>query len=83
MGVVYRGYDMLLGRGIAVKVLSKDVLGTKGEMRMINEARAVAQLDHPNIVSVFDSGIADEVPFIVMQYVVGKTFEEESPPSAG
>jgi len=79
MGIVYRGHDTLLGRDVAVKVLSKQVLGKGGETRLINEARAVAQLDHPNIVSIYDAGIEDEVPYIVMQYVVGKTFEEEPP----
>jgi predicted ATPase len=72
MGVVYRGHDTVLGRDVAVKVLSPDALGTDGPSRLIHEARAVAKLDHPNIVTVHDAGESDGTPYIVMQLVEGE-----------
>jgi serine/threonine protein kinase len=65
MGVVYRAHDTLLQRDVAVKVLSSAALGTEGRARMLHEARAAAQLRHPNIIDVHDAGEADRVPFIV------------------
>ncbi len=71
MGVVYRAYDTLLQREVAVKVLSQSSLGTEGRARLLREAQAVARLDHPNIVSVYDAGETNGAPFIVMQLVAG------------
>ena len=56
MGVVYRAHDTLLGRDVAVKVLSAMALGTEGRARLLREARAAAVLNHPNIVTVHDIG---------------------------
>ena len=56
MGIVYRAYDTLLEREVAVKILSASNLGTEGRSRLIQEARATAQLNHPNIVTIFDAG---------------------------
>ena len=87
MGVVYRAHDLLLDRDVAVKVLSEAGLGTEGRARLLNEARAAARLDHPNIVSVYDAGETDlaaaggagAAPFIVMQLVTGKSLREIGP----
>ncbi len=82
MGVVYRGRDTLLERDVAVKVLSATDLGSEGRARLLNEARAAAQLDHPNIVAVHDVGGADdgsETPFIVMQLVQGESLYKRRP----
>ena len=70
MGIVYRAYDTLLEREVAVKILSASNLGTEGRSRLIQEARATAQLNHPNIVTIFDAGEANGVPFIVMEYIL-------------
>lgn len=59
MGVVYRAQDTLLERDVALKILSKAGLGTEGRARLLHEARAAAQLNHPNIVSVYDAGEAN------------------------
>jgi serine/threonine-protein kinase len=79
MGVVYRARDTLLDRDVAVKVLSDSRLGTGGRARLLHEARAVAQLDHPNIVAVYDAGESDSSPFIVMQFVEGHSLHEQRP----
>jgi serine/threonine-protein kinase len=79
MGVVYRARDTLLDRDVAVKVLSDSRLGTGGRARLLHEARAVAQLDHPNFVAVYDAGESDSSPFIVMQFVEGDSLHEQRP----
>jgi tetratricopeptide (TPR) repeat protein/predicted Ser/Thr protein kinase len=79
MGVVYRGYDTLLERDVAIKVLSESGLGSAGRGRLLNEARAVAQLDHPNITPVYDAGEENGASFIVMQYIAGKTLFDRPP----
>jgi non-specific serine/threonine protein kinase len=79
MGVVYRAYDTLLNRTVAVKVLSEASIESGGHVRLLREARAAAQLNHPNIVSVYDAGEADHAPFIVMELVEGQTLYEAPP----
>jgi hypothetical protein len=79
MGVVYRAHDTLLDRAVAVKLLSDSKLGSEGHARLLREAQAAAQLDHPNIVSVYDVGQADGAPFIVMQLVEGESLQARKP----
>ena len=88
MGTVYRGYDSLLDRAVAVKVLTSAGLGTEGRARLLSEARAVARLNHPNVVSVYDAGYAKtpaasgaSLPFIVMELVKGQSLYERKPES--
>jgi tetratricopeptide (TPR) repeat protein len=79
MGVIYRAYDTLLDRAVAVKVLSSSGLGSQGRARLLREAQAAAKLNHPNIVSVFDAGEADGEPFIVMELVEGESLHDRRP----
>ncbi|MBK8780702.1 MAG: protein kinase, partial [Anaerolineales bacterium] len=81
MGVVYKAHDTLLHRTVAIKFLNTDGIGTEGRSRLIQEARAVAQLNHPNIVSVFDAGETEGNPFIVMEFVPGNTLKGIAAPS--
>jgi len=71
MGKVYRAHDQLLDRTIAIKVMAKADFDTKGRSRLMDEARAAAKLNHPNIVSIYDAGEIEKSPFIVMEYVNG------------
>jgi len=71
MGTVYRGWDQVLRRPVAVKVLNPDLAGhAEVRRRFLVEARAAASLAHPAVVAVFDRG-DDGVPWIVMEYVDG------------
>jgi serine/threonine-protein kinase len=79
MGAVYRGYDPVLARAVAVKVLrldSVDPADPDGIRRasegLLREARAAATLKHPNTVAIHDLGEASGQPFIVMELVEGR-----------
>jgi serine/threonine protein kinase len=66
MGEVYRATDTKLGREVAVKVLPADVAGDADRLaRLEREARAVAALSHPNILSVYELGRDDGTAYLV------------------
>ncbi len=79
MGEVYRARDTLLKRDVAVKVLSHQSLDTSGRTRLLHEAQYIANLNHPNIVTVYDVGDHDDLPFIVMELVDGQMLHETGP----
>ena len=62
MGVVYRAHDTLLDRDVALKLLSSSTLDAQARARLLREAQATAQLNHPHIVSVHDAGEAEGTP---------------------
>ena len=73
MGEVYRARDSRLGRDVAIKVLPSDVTADPERLRRFEqEARAVASLNHPNILAVYDIGQADS-PYIVSELLDGET----------
>ena len=78
MGEVWRGFDMLLARGVALKVLREPVLADGGfRARFEEEARHVGRLEHPSIVPVYDLGaLPDGRPFFVMKLIHGQTLAE-------
>jgi len=77
MAEVYLARDQLLDRPVAVKVLFPALATDAGFVeRFRREAQAAANLQHPNIVSVFDWGEANGTYFIVMEYVEGQTLAE-------
>ena len=72
MGEVYRATDAKLGRDVALKVLPADVASTPGRLaRFEREAKAVAALNHPNIVVVYSVEEDDGVHFLTMELVEG------------
>lgn len=76
MGVVYCATDTRLDRKVAVKLLRCIDGDPQHVTRFEREARAASALNHPNIVSIFDIGLADTGRFIVMEYVAGRTLRE-------
>ncbi|MEI6723715.1 MAG: serine/threonine-protein kinase, partial [Betaproteobacteria bacterium] len=76
MGVVYEGLDPRLNRTVAVKTILVGELdpatAQEYSMRFAREAQAVARLNHPNIVQVYDFGEEGEIAYIVMEYIRGK-----------
>lgn len=78
MGEVFLAKDLLLDRDVAVKFLKVNS-GADNEIiqkRFQNEAKILASLDHPNIVRIFNFGVANDVNFIVMEYVEGEALSE-------
>jgi len=74
MAEVYRGRDELLGREVAVKVLSERLSTDRSFVeRFRREAQAAANLNHPNIVSLYDYGSDGATNFIVMEYIDGRS----------
>jgi tetratricopeptide (TPR) repeat protein len=77
--IVYRAQDTLLDRHVAIKVLHASGLGTEGKVRLLEEAKAVAKLNHPNIVTVYDAGERQGSPYIVMELVEGPSLHNARP----
>jgi eukaryotic-like serine/threonine-protein kinase len=74
MGEVYRALDTRLGREVAIKVLPADLSGDAGRRaRFEQEARAVAALNHPNILGLYDIGSENDISYIVTELVQGET----------
>ncbi|MDF2722572.1 MAG: serine/threonine protein kinase [Paenibacillus sp.] len=77
MALVYKGHDQLLNRKVAVKVLRQQYVNDEEFIRRFRrEAQAAASLSHPNVVSIYDVGQEDEIHYIVMEYVEGKTLND-------
>ena len=76
-GVVYKARDAVLDRVVAVKVLHPNLVNDLSFVsRFRNEARLAAQLDHPNIVPVYDFGESEGLYYIVMAYMPGGSLKE-------
>jgi serine/threonine protein kinase/TolB-like protein len=77
MGEVYLARDTTLRREVALKVLSKDIVAEPDYLnRFEEEARLASSLNHPNIVTIYGVGKEDEVTFIAMELVRGRTLRE-------
>src|SRR5216683_2136401 len=77
MGEVWRARDTRLAREVAIKVLPAEVTADANRLkRFEKEARAASALNHPNIVTIYDIGSSDSVPWIAMERVEGKTLRD-------
>jgi serine/threonine protein kinase/tetratricopeptide (TPR) repeat protein len=77
MGEVYRATDRRLGRDVALKILPPHLQADGGRLeRFRREARALAAIDHPSIVTVYSVEEADGVPFLTMQLVEGQALQD-------
>ncbi|HUU00931.1 MAG TPA: SUMF1/EgtB/PvdO family nonheme iron enzyme [Myxococcota bacterium] len=72
MGEVHIARDTLLERNVAVKFISASIIDQEARQRFLVEARAVARLQHPNVVSIFRIGVIDGFPYLVSELVSGK-----------
>jgi serine/threonine protein kinase len=79
MGVVYRAYDEMLHRDVAVKVVNKDArLDSAASKNLLHEARASSALAHPNICTIYEVGETEGELYIVMELVEGKSLHAVS-----
>ena len=77
MGVVHLAHDQVLDRDVAYKVLPESLRGSTNALRsFLREAKAAAQLNHPNIVTVYDAGESEHGFYLAMEYVDGTTLKE-------
>jgi len=78
MGVVYLARHLVLGRMVALKMILSGIHASdQSILRFYTEAKAVAVLDHPNIVRVFEIGIHNDLPFFTLEYVRGGSLSEK------
>ena len=81
MGEVYRAHDTRLRRDVALKVLQESFTNDSDRLRRFEqEARAVAALNHPNIVSVYDVGVSENIHYIVTELIDGETLRQRISP---
>ncbi len=77
MAEVFKGLDTLLDRQVTIKILREQYTSDDDFVRKFRrEAQAVARLSHPNIVSIYDVGIDDNIQYLVMEYVDGFNLKE-------
>jgi tetratricopeptide (TPR) repeat protein/predicted Ser/Thr protein kinase len=76
MGVVYAAYDPDLDRKVAVKLLHGDTASSRGRQRLMREAKAIAKLTHPNVVTVHDVGQFEGRVFVAMEFIDGVTLRQ-------
>src|SRR5512139_2725278 len=79
MGTVYQARDPLIERTVAIKTFSLAQLrqeGADSEARFLREAQSAGRLSHPNIVTIYDVGEADDLAYIAMEYLPGATLRD-------
>lgn len=77
MAIVYKAYDNIDDRIVAVKILKEEFLANEEfRRRFKNESKAIAVMSHPNIVRVFDVSFGEKLQYIVMEYIEGITLKE-------
>ena len=77
MAYVYKAYDRVEGRWVAIKILKEEFSNNSDFLRRFrNESKAIAVLNHPNIVKVYDVSFGDQIQYIVMEVLDGITLKE-------
>jgi serine/threonine-protein kinase len=77
MSTVYRAFDETLERWVAIKLMHREISSDSDQLeRFRREARAVASLNHPHVVTVIDFGEDDDHPYIVLEYVEGENLKD-------
>src|SRR5206468_10853004 len=76
MGIVYRAFDTLIERVVAIKVISSPAdLTPESRERFFREARAAGQLSHKNIITIHDLGEVDGQPYLAMEFLEGEDLQ--------
>ena len=76
MAAVYRAIDPEYSRHVAVKIMSKEAAAEENLVRQfIDQAHLVSRIDHPGIIPIYESGVIDSQPYLVMKYMDGGSFE--------
>jgi serine/threonine-protein kinase len=77
MGVVYKAFDPVVERAVAIKTIRLDVENaTELVARLRREAKSVGQLEHPNIVTLYDAGESSGLFYLAMQFIQGETLQD-------
>lgn len=77
MADVYKGTDVVENKVVAVKILKKEYSENEEFLRRFrNESKAIAVLNHPNIVKIYDVGFTDSIQYIIMEYIDGETLKD-------
>lgn len=80
IGSVFRGYDLRMNREVAIKRIAKfasdSAMQEESTRQLIKEAGALASLQHPHIVTIYDVGSDEDGPYVVMELISGKTLDE-------
>src|SRR3990172_565540 len=77
MGVVYRGVDLDLDRPVAIKLLPSEAQQNEESVaRFLREAKTASKLQHPAITTIYEFGIKDNLRYLVMEHIEGKTLKE-------
>ncbi|HXY31439.1 MAG TPA: serine/threonine-protein kinase, partial [Gemmatimonadaceae bacterium] len=76
MATVYLARDLRHDREVAIKVLRPELASVVGAERFLNEVRITARLDHPHILTLIDSGVADGLPYYVLPFVRGESLRD-------
>ncbi len=74
---VARAHDPMIGRLVAIKLLSQEFAEGEARQRFLQEARVVGQLSHPSIITLHDMGIEESTstPYLVMEYLAGQPLD--------
>ena len=77
MAYVYKAYDRMEDRWVAIKILKEEFSNNSDFLRRFrNESKAIAVLNHPNIVKVYDVSFGDQIQYIVMEFIDGITLKQ-------
>jgi serine/threonine protein kinase len=75
MGRVFKATDTRLDRAVAFKIIDRSPVSDNWQSGFLHEAKVLASLQHPNIVTLFDMGLVDGKPFLVMEYLEGRSIQ--------
>src|SRR5205085_1584938 len=79
IGIVYRAFDRVLERAVAIKTLKPDLpedIADEMKARFVREAKSAGRLNHPNIITIYDAAVADDIAYIAMEYLEGQSLQQ-------